>query len=159
MKKGIYIIMMAVIICQGCFSKECGEQNGSNNQYTVEQLFKTFSKEKNVNRVSLDGFLMSLARLFSDTKGVSGIEVYDFDECDKSVISNFNSAIENLKDSSYETLISTKEDGERTKVLVKIKDDYITELVVIEGGHDPTLVRIKGKIRPDDMNSVIEKNK
>jgi len=159
MKKGIFIALMAVIICQSCFSKEKSVQNKENKNNTVEQLFKTFSKEKNTTHVNLGGFTMSLAKLFTDTKGVSGIEIYSFEECDNSVKESINAAIKNLKDNYYETLVSTSENGERTKVLIKIKDDFINEIVVIAGGNDPALVRIKGKIKPDDVNSVIEKNK
>ena len=159
MKKSIFITLLAVIISQGCFGKENSGQNETNKKNTVEQLFKTFSKEKNTTHVNLGGFMMSLARMFTDTKGVSGVEVYAFDECENSVKENLNAAIKNLKDDSYETLVSTSENGDRTKVLVKIKDDYINEIVVIAGGNDPALIRIKGKIKPDDVNSVIEKNK
>jgi hypothetical protein len=159
MKKGIFITLLAVIICQSCFSKENIEKNKSDKQNTVEQLFTDFSKEKNTIHIKIGGFAMSLARIFTDTKGVSGVEVYSFDECHNSVKDSFNAAIKELKDKSYETLVSTSENGERTKVLVKIKDDCINEIVVISGGNDPALVRIKGKIKPDDVKSVIDNNK
>ena len=159
MKKGIFIAILVVIISQNCFSKENSIQKDSNKKNSVEQLFNSFSKEKHITHVSLGGFTMSLAKLFTDTKGVSGVEVYAFDECESSVKERLNDAIKNLKDNSYETLVSSNENGERTKVLVKIKDDFINEIVVIAGGDDPALVRIKGKIKPDDVNSVIDKNK
>ena len=159
MKKIIFIAFVAVIISQGCFGKEYSGQSETSGKNTVEQIFNTFSKEKKTTHVSIGGFTMSLARLFTDTKGVSGVEVYSFDECEQSVKERFNEAIKNVKDGSFETLVSTTEDGERTKILVKIKDDCIIEIVVIAGGDDPALVRIKGKIKPDDVKSVIEKNK
>ncbi len=159
MKRGIFITLLAVIICQNCFSKENIEKPESDKKNTVEQLFTNFSKEKNTTHVKIGGFAMSLARVFTDTKGVSGVEVYSFDECNNNVKDSFNAAIKNLKDNSYETLVSTSENGERTKVLVKIKDDCIHEIVVISGGSDPALVRIKGKIKPDDVKSVIDNNK
>ena len=157
MKKGIFITLLAIIICQGSFGKENFLRTEEKN--TVEQLFSSFSKEKNTVHVKLGSFAMTFAKIFTDTKGVSGVEVYSFDECDNSVKNRFNEAIKSLKDKSYETLVSTSEDGERTKVLVKIKDDYINEIVVVTGGNDPALVRIKGKIKPDDVKSVIDNNK
>ena len=102
---------------------------------------------------------MTFARAFTDTKGVTGVEVFSFDECDSQVKSKLNAAIKNLKDSAYETLVSTTQDGENTKILVKIKDDYINEIVVITGGKDPAFVRVKGKIRPEDMQDVVKNNK
>ena len=157
--KSIYIALFAAIICQSCFSKENSGKNEANKQNTVERLFSDFSKENNTTRVKIGGFTMSLVGVFADTKGVSGVEVYSLEECDAGVKNDFNTAIKNLKDNSYETLISTSENGERTKILVKIKDDFINEIVVIAGGNNPALVRIKGKIKPDDVNSVIENSK
>ncbi len=159
MKKGILIALLTVIICQGCFSKENGQMIETSDNTTVEQLFADFAKEKSTTHVKVGGFAMALARVFTDTKGVSGIEVYAFDECGKEVKDKFNTAIKNLNDKSYETLVSTSENGERTKVLLKIKDDYINEIIVVTGGDDPALVKIKGKIKPDDVKSVIDENK
>jgi hypothetical protein len=159
MKKGIFVTLMALIICQGCFSKESSSITKENKIKTVEQLFDNFSKEKNTIHVKVGGFAMSFARLFTDTKGVLGVEVYSFDECTSSVKERFNDAIKNVKDNAYETLVSVNEKGERVKVLVKIKDDIINEIVVLAGGDDPALVRIKGKIKPEDVKSVIENNK
>jgi len=155
MKKIIFITVAAAIMCQPCL----GEKNITHQQNTVDALFTNFSKDKKVTHVKIGGFIMSLANAFTDTKGVTGVEVFSFDECDNSVKEKLNDAIKNLKDSSYETIVSTTQDGERTKVLVKIKDDYISEIVVIEGGSDPALVRIKGKIKPEDIQDVVDNNK
>ena len=159
MRKVFFITLLAVIICQGSFSKENYLRTEENQKNTVEQLFSNFSKEKNTVHVKVGSFAMTFAKIFTDTKGVSGVEVYSFDECSNSVKERFNEAVKNLKDKSYETLVSTSENGERTKVLVKIKNDFISEIVVIAGGNDPALVRIKGKIKPDDVKSVIDNNK
>ena len=159
MKKSIFVTLLAVIICQGCLGNGNSLRTDEKKIKTVEQLFNSFSQEKNAVHVKVGGFTMSLARLFTDTKGVSGVEVYSLDECENSVKEHFNDVIKNLKDNSYETLVSTSKDGERVKVLVKIKDDIITEIVVLAGGNDPALVKIKGKIKPEDVKSVIENNK
>ena len=153
MKKRIFITLLAVVMCQNSFSIETIRQN------TVDELFAAFSKENYTSHIKMGSLIMSFANLFTDTKGVLGIEVYSFEECDKSVKEKLNEAIKNLKDNSYETLISTSENGERTKVLIKIKNDIISEIVVATGGNDATLVRIKGKIKSDDVKSVINNNK
>jgi len=159
MKKGIFVTLLAVIICQCCFSNVNSTKIDEKKIKTVEQLFDNFSNEKNTIHVKVGGFAMSLARIFTDTKGVSGVEVYSFNECAGSVKERFNDAIKNLKDNSYENIVSVNKDSERVKVLVKIKDDFINEIVVLAGGDDPALVRIKGKIKLEDVNSVIENNK
>jgi phosphoglycolate phosphatase-like HAD superfamily hydrolase len=130
------------------------ETTGTDEKYTVEQLFKNFSKEKNTVHLK---FSMSIVRAFVDTKGVSGVEIFSFDVCDTKLKENFNEAIKKLKDSTYETLIATNKNGEYTKVLLKIRKDFIREIVVITGGNSPAMVRIKGKIKHEDVKDVIEK--
>ena len=154
MKKSIFITLLMIFICQSSIYAKNAEVAQKEAKYTIEQLFKEFSKEKNVTRVKLGGFAMS----FADTKGVSGVEVYSFDECADNVKNNINTAIKNLDDSSYDTLVSTNEKGERTKVLVKIEKDFIKEIVVLTGGDDPALIKIKGKIKPEDVKKVVEYN-
>ena len=125
----------------------------------VDRLFRDFAKEKGVVRVGLGKFTMSLASLFTDVMGVNGIEVYSFEECNQSVKEKLNNAIATLKDSKYETMVSVNENTERTKILVKIENEVIQELVVMTSGDDPALIRIKGKIKPSDVENVINQNK
>ena len=154
MKKIICMAVVTWIVCLPCFS----QGNATAQKNTVDALFSNFSKEKNVTHVKLGGFIMALASKFEDTKGVTGIEVFAFDECDRSVKDKLNESINNLKDDSFESLFSTSQNGEKTRAFLKIKDDFITEIVIIAGGADPALVRIKGKIKPDDVQNVINKN-
>ena len=45
-------------------------------------------------------------------------------------------------------------------VMVKTKKDYIRQLVVVScDGEDCALVQIKGKIRPEDIEEIIENRK
>jgi hypothetical protein len=159
MKKGIFVVLLTAGICQGCFSKKINQPIETDKNVSIEQLFTDFGKEKNTVHVKIGGFTMAFTRVFTKTKGVSGVEVYSLDECSREVKDKFNTAIKNLKDEAYETLVSTIENGERTKVLLKIKDDFISEIVVVAGGNDPALVRIKGKIKPDDVKNVIKNHK
>ena len=159
MKKIILIACVGAMMCQPCFSKGVTEKYETHQQNSVDALFKNFAKEKNVTHVKVGGFIMALARAFTDTKGVAGVEVFAFDECDQTVKDKLNDAIKNLKDNAYETLVSTTQNGERTKILVRIKGDFINEIIVIAGGNDPAIVRIKGKIKPEDMQNVVNNNK
>ena len=155
MKRGIFITLLAVTMLQPCFSKE----NIIHQQNTVETLFRSFSKEKNITHVKIGIVIMKLANVFSDTKGVTGVEVYSFEESTNEVKDKLNSAIKTLKDNAYEPFVSMTQNGQNTKVLVKIKKDYINEIVVIMGGNDPMLVRIKGKIKPKHIQSIVDSNK
>jgi len=159
MKRLFFITIATAMLFHPCFSKGIAENSKTQPQNSVDALFTNFSKEKNITHVKIDGLVMAFVRGFTDTKGVTGVEVFSFDECDETVKGKLNAAIKNLKDSAYETFISTTQSGENTKVLVKIKEDYINEIVVITGGKDPAFVRIKGKIKPDDLQSVVDNNK
>jgi len=129
-------------------------------QKTVDQLFKEFAKEKGVDHVGIGKFTMKLAGLLTDVMGVDGVEVYSFDACEQSVKERLNKAITSLKDESYETMVSVNDEKDRTKILVKLKDETIREIVVLTtGGNDAALVRIKGKIKPSDFENVVNNNK
>jgi len=159
MKQYFFVTFLTVLICQPCFSSQTTETNQTPQQITVDELFRNFSKEKHTTHVKIGSFLMTLTNIFTDTKGVNHVEVFAFDECEQSVKDKFNAAINQLKDNTFETLVSTSENGERTKVLIKIKDNFISEIVVLSGGNDPALVRIKGKIKPEDVTDIAKKNK
>ena len=128
-------------------------------QKSIDQLFKEFTKEKGVERAGVGKFTMSIAGLFTDVMGVKEIEVLSFSECEKSVKERINQSIVSLKDEKYETMVSVNEEKERTKILVKLNDEFIQELVVLTTGDDPAMIRIKGKIKPSDIENVINKNK
>jgi type 1 fimbria pilin len=128
-------------------------------QKNMDQLFKEFANAKNVTRVSLGNFSMKLAGMFTDVMGVNGVEVLSLDDCSESIKSNFQSALSELKDAGYETMVSANEGGERTRVLVKIKDETIKELVVFVTGDSHSLIRIKGNIKPSDIDRLVKEHR
>jgi len=128
-------------------------------QKTVDQLFKEFSKERGVEKVGIGKFTMKLAGLFTNVMGVEGIEVVSLEDCEQSVKERLDKSITSLKDDNYETMVSVNEENERTKILVKLKDETIREIVVLTASEDAALVRIKGKIKPSDFETVVDKNK
>jgi len=154
MKKSIFTALLATVICLPRLS----EANTVQQQNAVDELFNSFSKEKNITHVKIGGLIMTFARAFTDTRGVTGVEIFSFEECDNQVKDKLNTAIRGLRDSNYETLVSTTQDGENTKILVKVNEDHINEIVIVTGGDDPAFVKIKGKIKPEDIQDVV-KNK
>lgn len=141
-------LLLCLFICQIGYSQK----------YSVNELFKEFAKAEQSEKVKLGKFIMSFAGLWTDTMGVDGIEVYDLDSCSSKTKEKLGNAVKNLKDSAYETMITTNEDGERTKVLVKIEKEMIRELIVITTGDSNALVRIKGKIKPSDLEKVAKEH-
>lgn len=127
-------------------------------QQGMDQLFNTFRGESDVTSVKIGKISMKLANLFTETMGVDGIEVLDFSDCAQSVKDRLSSALKNLDDPDYETMVSSNENHSRTKVLIKIKEDMIREMVVFTTGNDNALIRIKGKIKPSDIDRVINEH-
>lgn len=143
-----YITILALlIICQMGYS-----------QKNVEQLFKEFARVENSEGVKLGKLFMSFAGMFTDTMGVDGIEAYSLDSCSGEVKERLTKAMRNLKDSKYETMVTSNEGNSRTKVLVRIEDDVIREMVLVTTGDSNALVRIKGKIKQSDIDRVVEKH-
>lgn len=145
--KRLLVILAIVLMSQAGY----GQQG-------MDQLFNTFRGESDVTSVKIGKITMKLANLFTETMGVDGIEVLDFSDCAQNVKDRLSSALKNLDDPDYETMVSSNENHSRTKVLIKIKEDMIREMVVFTTGHDNALIRIKGKIKPSDIDRVINEH-
>lgn len=146
MKKYIAIVTL-LVVCQAGFG-----------QKKVDDLFKEFKKMDNVVHISMGKFTMKCASLFTETMGIDGIEVFAFEDCSPHEKDKLTKVVNQLKDSKYETMVNANENGERTKVLIRIEDDMIRELVVVTTGNEAALVRIKGKIKPEDIQRVVDKH-
>jgi hypothetical protein len=128
-------------------------------QISVKQLFKEFAGVEGSTKMNIGRFAMTLSGWFTETMGVHGIEVISLDACDHRTKARFNTAVNKLKDPDYETMIQANSKGERVKIMVKIKNETIRELVIVSSGNDSALIRIKGKIKPSDVEKVVAQNK
>lgn len=146
MKRYIAIIT-CLVVCQVTLA-----------QKSVDQLFSEFSKEKSVVSVHLGKVMLGLASLFTETMGVNGVEVLEFEDCSPDVKNRFVTSIKELKDPKFETMVTSNENDCRTKVLVRIEEEMIREMVVLTTGNSNALVRIKGKIKPSDIERVMKKH-
>ena len=50
-------------------------------QQKMDQLFNAFRGESDVTSVNIGNITMKLASLFTETMGVNGIEILEFDNC------------------------------------------------------------------------------
>ena len=146
MKKYMAILVM-MLLCQAGYSQN------------IDKLFNEFSGKENVNRISIGKVMMKLSSMFTETMGVDGIEILAFDDCTSDVKESLNKAIRNLKDSRFETLVTSNENDSRTRILVRIDQKMIRELVVLSTGTSNALIRIKGKIKPSDIEKVVKEHR
>ena len=155
MKKYV-IALVLMLACQAGFAQN------------VESLYNKFKDEKGVESVSVSPLLMKFARLFMDEseksnpmiKGISSVRVLDLEDSPKDVVKRFNEEVENLSLNGYETWMQVREDGENVRIMAKMKEDVVRELLVLTTGKgDCALVMVKGKIRKEDIQAVINDDK
>ncbi len=127
-------------------------------QQKVEQLFNNFRTESDITSVNMDTIATKLA-LFKKSMGVEGIEILRFNDCEQNVKERLDTAIKNLKDPAYETMIKSNKNNSRTRILVKIEENKIRELVILTTGDDYALIRLKGNMDPRHMGEFINDHK
>ncbi|MCD7937527.1 MAG: DUF4252 domain-containing protein [Tannerellaceae bacterium] len=125
-------------------------------QQNMDELFQTFGKERQAVRIKLGGFVMGITSLFTETFGVNSVEVISLDECSGSTKKDLEQAIKNLKDPSFETFLSTNDETSRTRILIHIQKDMIKELVVVTMGDTNAMIRLKGNIKPSEIEKVVK---
>jgi len=129
----------------------------------IDNLFAEFSNVPNVENVKLNKFLMTFIKPFMSGKDIPGlkgtdsVQVLDLSSCSSNIKDDFAKKVKTLKDEGYETLVRSNENGENVRVLVKIKNEEIRELVVISTGNDSSLVKIKGKFKKSDIAKLTDK--
>ena len=126
---------------------------------SIEKLFNSFKDKEGANTVHVGGFTMKMASLFTENLGVKSVDVLEMAGCSAETKQNFEQAIAQFNDPAFETVITSNETSGRTKVLFKIEEDRIREIVLYTTGNDCNLIHIKGNINPADIEKVVEENK
>lgn len=155
MKKIIFALIV-IMTCQTGFAQN------------VDALYNYFKDKKGVESVTVSPLLMKFARLFMDEddksnpliKGVNSLRVLDLEESPQEVKERFTKEVAKLNTNGYEMWLEAKEDGENVKIIAKMKEDTIRELLLMTTGKgDCALVMIKGKIKKEDIQAIINDDK
>lgn len=126
-------------------------------QTSVEQLYRTFSKESNVEKVNLNELAMFMMRPFSnnDTESkITSISVLSLEDCSPEVKERFNKTALNFNDKNYELFVSSNEENEKVRIFLKFQKDFIREMVILSMGDEPAMVQLKGKISPSEIDKM-----
>lgn len=131
----------------------------------VDDLLKKASSAKNVEKVKVDGFMMSLGKMLggiSDmplVKGVKSVEVFELSDGDAKLKSDFFSLFNNTKnEKGYETLIFVKDKEDGIRILMKKEKDLIKDLVLLcKDEKEPVIIRLTGKIKEKDIDELVNK--
>lgn len=134
---------------------------------SVKALFRQYKSEKNVEYVHLPRFVMSIMKMLTKTeqrdvkalKAISSIRALSLEECSPIVRQNFQKTLQTFHPSGYTPIIFSKEADETNYIYVKEKKGYIRELLILSADkQDGAIVHIKGRIKPDEVNTVVKQN-
>lgn len=134
---------------------------------SVEALFRQYKSEKNVEYIHIPRFIMSMAKMLTKAeleeakalKAISSIRVLNLEECSPIVRQNFQKTLQTFHPSGYTPIIFSKEADETNYIYVKEKKGYIRELLILSADkQDGSIVHIKGRIKPEEVNTVVKQN-
>ncbi len=152
MKKRISIILLCGLLTSSVFCQS---------RVSYNQLYNRFAQEKNVEKVNINGLLMFMAKpLTAKYSGfnISGVSVMSLDGCSRDVKRKFNDLANNFDDDKYELLMMTNENSEKVRIFGYLRKNVIRELVIVTMGDDPAIIRIKGRIKLDDIQKIASNN-
>lgn len=149
MKK--YLVAIALMIaCQNTFAQ------------STKDIFEEFGKEWNAESVTISPFLMTIGRLFMDNdtpdivKSIRSMKVLDLEDCSNKVKTRFNEKVNSLQLEGYETMIQTIDNGENVRILSRMENDAIRELLIVcTGNDDCALIQLNGKIKKEDIAELV----
>jgi translation elongation factor EF-G len=126
-------------------------------QTSVNELYQSFARESNVDKVNLNEFAMFLMRPFSDTdteSKITSISVLSLEECSPDVKNRFNKSALDFNDDEYELFVSANDENEKVRIFLKFQKEIIREMVILTMGDNPALIQLKGKILPSEIESM-----
>ncbi|MDE6225065.1 MAG: DUF4252 domain-containing protein [Muribaculaceae bacterium] len=155
MKRIAIIVVAAIISLSGTVFA---------NAITVDDCFKEFSTARNAQQVNVNSFLMWIAKKCAGNdanaeilKKIDSVRVLDLEGCSDEVKNKFTKKMSNVTLDNMDDLVNVTEDGNKVRILAKMKDDVISKLLVMcYGSGDCCLVEINGKFAMNDLDGVVK---
>ena len=155
--KKIILTLALGIICQSTFA------------INIDTLFAQFKDKEGADYMNIPSLVLKFMRTFTKSnndksyhflKGIKSIKVLDMEECPSEVKADFLKEAKKLNLNGYETLVQTKDKGEEVKLVAKMDEEAISELIILISGKDDCgLTLLKGKIKKEDINVMITDDK
>lgn len=124
-------------------------------QSSLNKLYRKFAQEENVTKMNLNGLALMFAKPFMEKFGIGNVtkvRVLSLEDCSQEVKEQFNQDVLEFNDDGYELFLNANGQNGKSRIYVKIDDELIREMVVMTTGSDPTLVHLKGKFRPSELD-------
>lgn len=131
----------------------------------IDHLLKKVSNTENIEKVKINGFMMSLGKMFGGVKdmpvarGVKSMEIFTLSNNDSKLKDDFIKLFNNTKDEKgYETLIFVKDKEDGIRIMVKKDKDIIKDMIFLcMDKEEPAIIRFSGKIKEKDIEELVEK--
>ncbi len=132
----------------------------------IDKLFNKYANRDGFTTVNISGKLLSFASQFDDSKSketemlakLSGIRILSVDDKDLNKNLNFYKELEAdgfFKNNKYEVLMEVTDKNEVVRFYGRSGEKgKLSELLLVIGGDDNTLISIRGVIDPDDIGKI-----
>ena len=132
----------------------------------IDKLFNKYANREGFTTVNISGKLLSFASKFDDSKSketemlarLSGIRILSVENKDLNKGLNFYKELEAdgfFKNHNYEVLMEVTEKDEVVRFYGRSGEKgKLSELLLVIGGIDNTLISIRGVIDPDDIGKI-----
>ena len=155
--KKIIATLALIIACQATFAQN------------IDTLFSQFKNKEGADYMNIPTLMLKFMRTFTKSnndksyrfiKGIKSVKVLDMEDCTQEVKAEFLQEVQKLHLNGYETLLQTKEDGEEVQLIAKMDEENINDLIIlITGKDDCGLTLMKGKIKKEDINVMMNDEK
>ena len=132
----------------------------------IDKLFNKYANKEGFTTVNISGKLLSFASKFDDSKRdeasmlekISGIRILSVENKELNKGLNFYKELEAdgfFKNNSYEVLMEVTDKDEVVRFYGRSGEKgKLSELLLVIGGNDNTLISIRGVINPDDIGKL-----
>jgi hypothetical protein len=132
----------------------------------IDKLFNKYANKEGFSTVNISGKLLNFASKMDDSNSkesamldkISGIRILSVEDKDLNKGLNFYKELEAdgfFKNNSYESLMEVTDKNEVVRFYGRSGDKgKLSELLLVVGGNDNTLISIRGVIDPEDIGKI-----
>lgn len=132
----------------------------------VSKAFAKYSHQEGVTTITVPGWLISLGSRFVDLSKeernlvdcIDKVKVLTIENDDLNARINlheeFHAQIN--KNNDYEELLSVRDKEENITIFGKMDENTIEEMVILVGGDENVMVYVKGELKPEIVNNVLD---
>lgn len=149
MKRFILLFIAAIMVASASWAR------------TADDIISDLRDAKHAQYVNVGKGLMGLARMLGDNipgtnSGITSVRMLDLSDCKDSVRDKFRKRVRDLyKDSSYEEMMTSEKDDNRSVLLMRGDGDYVDEVVLVQTSETSDLiVVVRGHISLDDVAKI-----